>query len=253
MLKRVFTIVFAGLLCMIFTGCAELFFPYAEESTLCESESQNTVSESSERSDTDFSGTSGDADESETCEHEPADGDLVLVRKYIPGILTDLKYATEDNFTGTVIYEFDEAYLRYGTVKKLKAVCEELSEYGLSLKIWDAFRPVSAQFKLWEAFPDPGFVSDPNVKYSSHSRGNTVDVTVADVWGGEVEMPSGFDDFSELADRDYSDCSASAAANAMLLQEIMEKNGFIGYSKEWWHYTDSDTYPADESFVPPSP
>ena len=63
-------------------------------------------------------------------------------------------------------------------------------------------------------------------------------------------MPTGFDDFSALADRDYSDCSAEAARNAILLEEIMEKYGFKGYRGEWWHYTDTDAYEVEQVFVP---
>ena len=81
---------------------------------------------------------------------EPAPEDLVLVTDYVPGIQVDLKYAGEDNFTGQVIYDFSEAYLRYSTIQKLAAVQEILSAEGYSLLIWDAFRPVEAQFRLWE-------------------------------------------------------------------------------------------------------
>lgn len=133
-----------------------------------------------------------------TPEPEPADGELVLVRDYIPGIFIDLKYATTDNFTGQVIYDSDEAYLRYGTVKKLLCAQNELSGRGLSLKIWDAYRPVSAQFKLWEICPNPVYVSDPNNGYSKHSRANTVDITLVTDTGKSIPMPSGFDDFTRL-------------------------------------------------------
>ena len=178
------------------------------------------------------------------------DSDFALVKDYVPQIFVELRYAEEENFTGQVIYAFQDAYLRYGTVKKLIHVCNDLAEYGVCLKIWDAFRPPAAQFRLWEVCPDPVFVSDPNVKYSSHSLGNTVDVILTDEQGAELEMPSGFDDFSALADRNYSDCSPAAAANAMLLQEIMEKNGFSGYQNEWWHYSDVTEYPPEKCFDP---
>ena len=89
---------------------------------------------------------------------EPADETLVTVTDYIPGIFVELKYATEDNFTGQVIYGFTDARLRYGTVKKLARVQAALLEQGYSLKIWDACRPVSAQFALWEVCPDPVYV-----------------------------------------------------------------------------------------------
>lgn len=63
-------------------------------------------------------------------------------------------------------------------------------------------------------------------------------------------MPTGFDDFSALADRDYSDCSEEAASNALLLQDVMERHGFVGYAKEWWHYSDTDSYAVEEHFDP---
>lgn len=98
----------------------------------------------------------------QTVTPEPADEDFVRVGDYIPDIVVELKYATADNFTGQVIYDFSDAYLRYGTVKKLMNVQQALREQGLSLKIWDGFRPPAAQFRLWEICPDPTYVADPN-------------------------------------------------------------------------------------------
>lgn len=185
------------------------------------------------------------------CEVEPEDGDFVKISDYIPSVCQELFYATDRNFTGQVIYDFSDAYLRYGTVKKLMAVSEDLAQLGLYLKIWDGFRPVSAQFRLWEVYPDPIYVANPTVGYSSHSRGNTVDLTLVDEYGQELEMPTGFDDFSAKADRDYSDCSETAAANAQILELLMEKHGFQGYAEEWWHYSDVVSYPVEEVFEPP--
>lgn len=185
---------------------------------------------------------------------EPEDADLVLVRDYIPQIRQELAYASVDNFTGQRIYDFTDAYLRYGTAKKLKAACEELAQLGLGLKIWDAFRPVSAQERLWEICPDPTYVSNPATGTRSHCRGSAVDVTLVDLeTGEELAVPTGFDDFTDLADRDYSDCAPDAAQNAALLEEIMEKHGFKPYSAEWWHFSDTDDYPVDESFDPAMP
>ena len=182
---------------------------------------------------------------------EPADAELVLVTDYIPEVRVELAYASEDNFTGQTIYEFSEAYLRYGTVKKLKLASEELAQQGLGLLIWDGFRPLAAQQKLWDICPDPAFVSNPVTGNRSHCRGNAVDLTLVDLQtGAQLDMPTGFDDFSELADRDYSDCSETAAANAQLLEEVMEKYGFKPYSAEWWHFADTDDYPVEETFNP---
>lgn len=181
---------------------------------------------------------------------EPEDSDLVRIRDYIPDIVVDLKYATEDNFTGRVIYDFTEPYLRYGTVKKLMAVQEALKAQGVRLKIWDGFRPVSAQEKLWQVCPDPTYVSPPGTGTQSHCRGIAVDITLVEANGEELVMPTGFDDFSTLADRDYSDCTAEAAKNALLLETIMEENGFKPYFGEWWHYADTVSYDVEQEFYP---
>ena len=124
------------------------------------------------------------------------------------------------------------------------AVQAQLAQQGYSLKIWDAYRPVSAQFKLWNICPNPVYVSDPNKGFSKHSRGNTIDVTLVKADGSEIEMPSGFDDFTALADRDYSDVSKTARVNVRLLEDTMTAGGFKGYSGEWWHYSDSTDYPV---------
>ena len=173
---------------------------------------------------------------------EPSDTDLVRIQDYIPTLYVDLRYATTNNCTGTQIYDFTDARLRYGTVKKLARVQQTLLQQGFSLKIWDAFRPISAQFRLWEVCPNNAYVANPNTGYSSHSRGNTIDITLVLSDGSEIPMPSGFDEFTALADRDYSDVSAEAAVNAELLEAAMLAEGFAAYSGEWWHYSDAVVY-----------
>ena len=153
---------------------------------------------------------------------EPEDADFVLVRDYLPDVLQELPYA----------------------------VCAELAGQGLTLKIWDGFRPVSAQFRLWEVCPDDTYVANPNRGFSAHSRGNTVDVTLVDSLGNELEMPTAFDDFSGKADRDYSDVEEVPMEHALLLQNTMEKYGFEGYFGEWWHFQDEISYPVEDVFEP---
>ena len=180
-----------------------------------------------------------------TTEKEPEDDEEVIVKKYIPDIYVELRYATENNFTGVKIYDFTEAYLRYGTVKKLAQVQKELKQQGYSLKIWDAYRPFEAQQKLWEVYPDPNYVANPANGMRRHNLGGTVDITMVAADGSIIPMPTEFDDFSLKADRNYSDIdNEEAVKNVMILQTAMENNGFTGYQGEWWDYSDTDEYEA---------
>ena len=180
-----------------------------------------------------------------TTEKEPENDEYVLVKKYIPDIYVELMYATDNNFTGVRIYDFTDAYLRYGTVKKLANVQKELKEQGYSLKIWDAYRPFEAQQKLWEVYPNPNYVANPADGMKKHNLGGTVDITMVAADGSIIPMPTEFDDFSLKADRNYSDIdNEEAVNNVMILQNAMENNGFTGYQGEWWDYSDTVEYEA---------
>lgn len=182
-----------------------------------------------------------------TTEKEPENDEYVLVKKYIPDIYVELRYATENNFTGVKIYDFTEAYLRYGTVKKLTQVQKELKQQGYGLKIWDAYRPFEAQQKLWEVYPDPNYVANPANGMKKHNLGGTVDITMVAADGSVISMPTEFDDFSLKADRNYSDIEdEEAVKNVMILQNAMENNGFTGYQGEWWDYSDTVEYEAED-------
>ena len=134
---------------------------------------------------------------------EPDDADFVRIIDYIPTARVELAYATVNNFTGYRISDFTDSYLRYGTVKKLVKVSEELAEQGIGLIIWDGFRPAAAQAKLWEICPDPTFVSHPVTGKRTHCRGNTVDISLYDLETGEdLPVPTGYDNFTASADRD---------------------------------------------------
>ena len=254
-MKRYFKLILILTLILLCTGCASrgTLNPNSEdkykvsESTEV-SETLDTESQRKEEMQSSETGsqveTNGTQQNEDSQHPEPADSDMVLILDYIPDMIIDLKYATTDNFTGQVIYENEDAYLRYGTIKKLMQVQIELKKKGYKLVLWDGYRPVEAQFKLWDICPDSNYVSNPNNGFSKHSRGNTVDVTIVTLDGQAVEMPTGFDDFTKEADRDYSDVSAQAAANSQMLEDIMTQAGFKGYQGEWWHYSDSTEYPV---------
>lgn len=186
---------------------------------------------------------------SKIIDHAPAD--FVNIIDYIPDAVIDLRYATSDNFTGCVIYDFTDAYIRYGTLLKLLNVNDQLKQLGYRIKIWDSFRPFEAQIKLWNVYPNGNYVADPKKGYTSHNLGNTVDLTITDMNGNELPMPTAFDDFTLKADRNYGDVSLEQASNSKLLEKIMTECGFKGYSNEWWHYEDTVSYDPDENFLPP--
>jgi len=168
--------------------------------------------------------------------------DFVDIQQIIPSVVLDIKYATTDNFTHSKLYDDPnpKALLRRGTAEKLKQVADEVEKKGYHLKIWDAYRSPEAQFKMWKLVPDRRYVANPNQGYSNHTRGSAVDVTLIDLQGNEISMPTGYDDFTAAAGR------AKDNVNAKYLQTVMLENGFKSLSTEWWHFDDKDTYqPAD--------
>jgi D-alanyl-D-alanine dipeptidase len=167
------------------------------------------------------------------------DGDLVDVRTVHPGIRLDIRYATTNNFTGQKIYAVANCFLRRGTAGKLGAVQRGLERDGLGLKVFDGYRPLSAQRVLWKRMPDSRYVANPD-KGSRHNRGTAVDVTLVDRNGVELPMPTAYDDFTPKARRDFTELPPAVMANRARLERIMVKHGFIPLSTEWWHFDDAD-------------
>lgn len=154
-----------------------------------------------------------------------------------PSILVELRYATTNNFTHQVVYDFHTAIARTGTAHKLAAASAWLRPQGYRLKVWDAYRPVRAQERLFAVYPDPEFVAQPNPNFS-HQKGVTFDLTLCDLAGNELTMQSEFDDFSAKAHRDYPR-TATQERHYQLLDQAMTRAGFVGYPNEWWDYRDA--------------
>jgi D-alanyl-D-alanine dipeptidase len=177
---------------------------------------------------------------------QTSDRELVELTQIIPDLALDLKYATTDNFLHEKLYTVGRAYLSLGAAKDLKKVQDSLRVRGLGLKIWDAYRPLSVQWLMWEKLPDDNFVADPR-SGSRHNRGAAVDVTLIDLsTGRELEMPTGFDDFTDRASHGYDNLPPNVVQNRALLGDMMQRvGGFAMYNAEWWHYTHnkSASYP----------
>ena len=170
---------------------------------------------------------------------------LVDLEQFIPGLRVEIRYATTDNFMKEKLYPEARCLLRVEVAEKLKRVQENLREQGLSLKIFDGYRPLSVQKKMWAKFPLEGYVADP-AKGSNHNRGAAVDVTLADAECKELAMPSPYDEFSERSHRDYAGGTEEERAHRAILEEAMKKEGFVGISSEWWHFDDAEAkkYPV---------
>lgn len=177
-------------------------------------------------------------------------GDLVRLLDLDKEFIIELKYATPDNFTGQQIYNSNECYINKNTAQLLIKAKDIFKSHNYHVKIWDAYRPISAQKKFFEILPDPNFVAIPpdmstiKVFKTNHLNGLCVDLTLVDEDGNEVEMPSEFDDFSERASLSFEGMSETARKNGTFLNEVMESVGFEGYKNEWWHFYDRRTAPT---------
>ena len=164
--------------------------------------------------------------------------DFVKIKDYIPSIFINLRYSGTNNVLGEKIYNYTEAYLRYGTVKKLINVQDDLLKEGLSLEIWDAYRPLDAQNTL--SLILPGYGTDPTTSYTAFNYGATLSLTIVKSDGSKIPMPSDFDASGKSADRKFTDLSADARKNATLLDTLMRKHGFNQYLSKWYRYSDAD-------------
>lgn len=147
----------------------------------------------------------------------------------------EIKYATNDNFTGQPVYKAGKCYMHPEAALCLKKAVELAATQGLRLRIYDAFRPSEAQWKLWEHTPDPHFLADP-AKGSPHSRGVAVDLTLTHSLGAPLDMGTEFDAFTTRSHHANTDISPLAQKNRLLLLGIMTAAGWDFYRNEWWHY-----------------
>lgn len=176
---------------------------------------------------------------------------LVEVQQAIPGILVELKYATTDNFMHKNVYGcLQKAYLQKEVVARLKKAQDYLSAShpGYHLLIYDATRPLSKQWDLWNALPQyspkvrSNYVANP-AEHSIHNYGSAVDLTVADEQGQPLDMGTPFDFFGEMAypSREKALLASGklkkeAYSNRLILRKAMIHGGFMPIEYEWWHF-----------------
>ena len=164
---------------------------------------------------------------------------FLKINDLIPDAIIDLKYQCSDNFTGRQVYDKPYDLLRQRTLEKLAKAANILRCQRYRLIIWDAYRPLKVQQILWDIVQDDTYVAHPS-NGSRHNRGCAVDVTLADINGKELVMPSKFDDFTRDARADREDLEPEVKERLEKLQSAMEEAGFSMYINEWWHFNDTE-------------
>jgi D-alanyl-D-alanine dipeptidase len=171
-----------------------------------------------------------------------ADTLLVDVQSLAPSIVVDLRYATPNNFTGAPLpgYEANHAFLRREAARALAVVQSDVRAAGLSLKVFDAYRPVRATLAMvdWtQRVHRPDLLTNGYIaSRSRHNLGLAIDLTLVDTaTGRELEMGTPFDTFSAAAHT--VNATGVAATNRQKLKAAMERRGFVNYDQEWWHFS----------------
>ncbi len=179
---------------------------------------------------------------------------LVEITPESHDIVLALAYATAQNLTGKPVYRQARCYLHADAEARLARAVALARPLGLRLKLFDAFRPSEAQWKLWNACPDPAFLADPR-RGSPHSRGVAIDLTLIDGAGAELDMGTGFDAFTPLSHHASTEIPLAAQRNRFLLLGLMSAAGWDFYGNEWWHYQlfDSRQYPVLSDADAPAP
>ncbi len=163
------------------------------------------------------------------------DTTFVNLKDYSQDFVYDMKYATDDNFLKSKVYDCAECYLRYKTVKALISANQRFMKKGFKIKIFDCYRPLDIQKKMWTIVQNPEYVADPR-KGSIHNRGGAVDITLVDFDGKDLDMGTKFDFFGKEASHAYDGFSTEILNNRKLLKKIMIKEHFNSFDSEWWHY-----------------
>ena len=163
------------------------------------------------------------------------DTTFVNLKNYSKDFVYDMKYATSDNFLKAKVYDCTECFLRLKTVEALIKANDSFMKMGYKIKLFDCYRPLDIQKRMWKIVPNPSYVADPS-KGSIHNRGGAVDITLVDVNGNELDMGTPFDFFGVEASHNYTNLSQKIKDNRGLLKKVMIENGFNSFDSEWWHY-----------------
>ncbi len=149
----------------------------------------------------------------------------------------EIRYATPNNFIGETLYDCAKCLLRPEVAEALLKANQYFCEKGFRIKIYDCYRPLDVQKKMWAKVPRPTYVGNPYGNGSVHNKGAAVDLTLETLEGCYVEMGSDYDHFGRAAHIDNYNFSKEILTNRKLLFDGMRKFGFNTIRTEWWHFS----------------
>jgi len=162
---------------------------------------------------------------------------FVNLAEYDKNFKYDIRYASSNNFLKKPIYDCEKCLLLPEAAEALAKANNYFCDLGYQIKVFDCYRPVSAQKKMWEIYPNPRYVANPYTKKSVHNRGAAVDLTLVYLGSNKsVDMGTSYDYFGKEAHQDFTELPVQVLANRKLLREGLEKFGFNIIRTEWWHY-----------------
>lgn len=168
--------------------------------------------------------------------------ELVDLKLYLPDAQYEQLFNTESNVTGEPLYGRSIALLQRDTAKKLVKAYERFKADGYTLKIYDAYRPLSAQRRLFEIVQNKHWIADPSTTASNHNRGCAVDIAlIDDATGLVLEFPTPMHTFTEEAARTCKTWTEEQAANVEYMTGVMSECGFNSIKSEWWHFSDTNS------------
>ena len=149
----------------------------------------------------------------------------------------DIRYATNNNFTGQLLYPCQRCLLKDIAAEALLAVDRHLRTQGYRLRIFDCYRPLDIQRLMWEVYPDPNYVANPNKNGSIHNRGYAVDLSLETLDGELLDMGTDYDHFGPEAHWNAEGLTEQQYRNREILREGMMQFGFQPIRTEWWHFS----------------
>ncbi len=180
---------------------------------------------------------------------------LINIKTIMPDARLDIRYAGKNNVTGAAVYEAAECWVHESLAMPLSRAAARLEKDGLKFLFWDCYRPAGLQAKLRSLAYVNGFKSlfkNPAKGFSNHTRGGAVDVSLTDLRGDKVPVPTDFDSMTSGDWPEEKICGAEAYANYKALKAAMKEAGFTSVPREWWHFNfkgAANLPPLDVSFA----